>query len=143
MFKLSKTEKDRLSKIGKKFNLRFVVLHGSYAKGTPQKGSDLDIALVRDRRIDFDEFLGIQADLACGLGDNRERELDLKTLYDIDPLFRYLVTRDGVLLYGNTTDYDEFRAYAFRDYMDSAELRKLELHMVKAKQKFLTERYAK
>ena len=142
MVTFSQEQKNHLCEIGEKFNLRFVILHGSYAKGTPREGSDLDIAVVRDRRVDLEEFLQIHAELADIFGDSHKRELDLKTLYQVDPLFRYLVTRDGVLLYGSTSDYEEFKAYAFRDYMDSASLRKLELHMARAKQELLTQRYA-
>ena len=143
MIELNPEQKYQLNEIGKKFNLRFIILHGSYVKGTPYKGSDLDIALVRNRRINLEELLQIHAELADVFGDNRDRELDLKTLYNVDPLFRYLVTREGALLYGNPTDYEEFKAYAFRDYMDTAGLRNLELQMTKAKQELLTQRYAK
>lgn len=60
----------------------------------------------------------------------------------MDPLFRYLVVGDGILLYGNSTDYEEFKAYAFRDYMDSYDLRNLEEQMARAKIRMLEERYA-
>lgn len=139
---LKPEERALLAETGQKHNLRFIILHGSYAKGPSHPGSDLDIAIVRGRRVEFEELLQIHAELASVFGDNRERELDLKTLHSVDPLFRYLVTRDGALLYGDPVAYEEFKAYAFRDYMDSQDLRQLEYHMTKTKQRLLTQRYA-
>lgn len=119
-------EKLKLEKIGKKYDLRFIVLHGSYAKGTPRPGSDLDIAIVGKDRIGLDEFLDIHGELSDIFGDSPERELDLKTLQGADPLFRYQVTRDGILLYGNRTEFNEFKSYAYRAYTDSYDLRNLQ-----------------
>lgn len=130
-----------LQEIGRAHDLRFIILHGSYAKGNPHQGSDLDIAIVGRRRIAFDEVLKIHGELSDVFGDNRERELDLKILHGVDPLFRYFVVRDGILLFGNSTEYNEFKAYAFREFVDSAGLRRLELVVTQAKQRMLSERY--
>lgn len=139
---ISGDEKEKLADIGKKYDLRFIILHGSCAKGTPQKGSDLDIAVLGSKKLSFEETLKIHGELADIFGDNRERELDLKTLHGVDPLFRHEVTCDGVLLYGDPTDYEEFKAYAYRDYIDSSDLRELEFTLLKKSISALAERYA-
>lgn len=136
-------QKNQLQKIGREHNLKFIILHGSYAKNTPKTGSDLDIAVLGNIRISFDESLQIQDELADIFGDNQERELDLKTLHNIDSLFRYQVVRDGVLFYGNLGEYQEFKAYAFRDYMDSKDLRELEAILLKKSIKIVSEKYAR
>lgn len=140
---ISGEEKAKLEEIGRLHDLRFIILHGSYAKGIPQKGSDFDIAILGKRKPPFDEILEIHTELAQIFGDNRERELDLKTLHGVDSLFRYEVIRDGLLLYGDPTDYEEFKAYAYRDYIDSSDLRELEFVLLKKSIGVLTERYAK
>ena len=142
MIELDQEQEKQLAAVGKKFNLRFIILHGSYAKGTPHTGSDLDIAVLGRRRIGLDESLDIHGELGRIFGDNEERELDLKTLHQVDPFFRYLVVRDGILLFGDGTEYEEFRAYAFRDYMDSADLRKLEFRLLEKSIKELSQSYA-
>lgn len=140
---ISSEQKEKLEEIGRSRSLRFIILHGSYAAGTPQPGSDLDIAILGRRHLSFDEVLEIHGELSQIFDDNKERELDLKTLHGVDSLFRYEVTRDGARLYGNQTDYDEFKAYAYRDYVDSSDLRELEFTLLKKSISALTERYAK
>lgn len=143
MLTLTPQEKKTLEKAAGKYRLRFVIAHGSYATGKNQKGSDLDIAILgEDPRLLSEKILQAHNDLADVFGDGPERELDLKTLHDVDSLFRYFVTRDGVLLYGDRTEYEEYKAYAFRDFMDSRDLRDLELQMTTAKQAMLTKLYA-
>ena len=39
---------DSLRKISKKFNIKGVYLFGSYAKGTDNKDSDIDVAIILD-----------------------------------------------------------------------------------------------
>lgn len=122
--------------------LRFVILHGSYATGQKHTGSDLDIAVLGQTTIDYKKHLELYSALADIFGDRMDRELDFKTLHHIDPLFRYLVTRDGVLLYGDATDYDEFKSYAYRTYMDSQDLRDLEKKLVKKSIQTIAQQYA-
>lgn len=139
---LTAEQQKRLREIGQRHNLRLIILHGSHITGTPRPGSDLDIAVLGERRIPFDELLDIHGELGAVFGDNRERELDLKTLHGVDPLFRYEVTSHGVLLFGDSTEYEEFKAYAYRDYMDSGDLRELELLLLRKSIRSLAERYA-
>ena len=142
MIELNQEQKDKLAETGEKFNLRFVILHGSYAKGTSQEGSDLDIAVLGKQRIDLAGLLDLHGELGKIFGDNKERELDLKTLHEVDSLFRHLVVRDGILLFGDLTKYEEYKAYAFRDYMDSVDLRELELVLLKKSMESLSQLYA-
>lgn len=128
--------------IGKRYSLKLMILHGSYAIGKEHQESDIDIAVVGYKKIDFKKFLELYGELAEILGDNKGRELDLKTLQGVDPFFRYMVVRDGTLLYGESLEYEEFKAYAFRDFMDTKDLRRLELSMTLRKQQILTERYS-
>jgi len=117
---------NQLADLGKKYHLKLILLHGSYATGRQHAGSDLDIALLGYVKFSFNKELDIYADVAKIFGDSKARELDVKSLHGTDPLFLYEVARDSQLLYGNLTDYDEFRSRAFLSYMDSRDLRELE-----------------
>ncbi len=130
-FTLSQEQKNQLQEIGEKFNLRFIVVHGSYAKGVPHQGSDLDVAVLGYQFIPIDVLLELHGLIAGVFGDNRERELDLKSLHGADPLFRHLVVRDGVLLYGDETDFNEFKTYAMRSFDDARKLFRLEEALIK------------
>lgn len=141
MLEVTRLQKQKLREIGKKYNLRFIILHGSYAKNSSRKGSDLDIAILSKSFLTFENNLEIHGKMADILGDNQDRELDLKSLNTADPVFRFEVVRDGILLYGDRTEFDEFRLYAYRDYMDSYSLRNLENLLLKRGIQSLVKRY--
>ena len=126
MLQFTKEQTENFAIIGKKYKLKFIILHGSYAKGVIHKDSDLDIAVLGEQKPSVKEFFAIQNDFSDFFGDRKDRELDFKTLHHADPLFRYLAVRDGILLYGNQTEYAEYKAYAFKDFMDTKDLRDLE-----------------
>lgn len=134
--------KPKLEILRLRYQLRFIILHGSYALGKEHAESDLDIAVVGNQPIGFREIMDIQRSLGELLEAVDIYDLDVKSLNRVDPLFRYLVVRDSILLAGDLHDYNEFKAYAFRDYVDSIDLRMLERRMIQSKQKMLSERYA-
>ncbi|MEK7166997.1 MAG: nucleotidyltransferase domain-containing protein [Patescibacteria group bacterium] len=115
-----------IQKIGDKYNLKLILIHGSYAKNKQRIGSDLDIAILGKQSIDWKIFNNIFNDLENIFGNKEERELDLKTLENVDPLFLYQVMKDSILLYGSSFDYWELKTYAIRNYWDSAPIFKLE-----------------
>jgi predicted nucleotidyltransferase len=139
---LTENMKEELEKIRLQHNLRFIILHGSYAKREEHSESDFDIAVLGNQVIGFRELLDVHGSLDEVLEGVGIQDLDVKSLDRVDPLFRFLVVRDSILLAGDPHDYNEFKAYAFRDYVDSTDLRMLERRMVQSKQKMLSERYA-
>lgn len=138
---LTKEQKRKIEEIGKKFNLKLILLHGSFASGKNKFGSDLDIAVLGKKSIEFKELLKIHGDLANVFGDNQNRELDLKSLHKTDPLFYYQVARTSQLLYGSITDYSKFRAYAFANFFDSQDLFRLEKRLIDKFQNYLNKKY--
>lgn len=52
--------------------------------------------------------------------------LDLSFIDGADPLFRWEILRRGALLWGDPDAYCELRAFAFKEFVDSADLRELE-----------------
>jgi predicted nucleotidyltransferase len=113
-----------LAAAAERLGLRLVVRFGSRAVGAvppPTPESDLDIAvLAGERQLSATElFLELE-------GAFPGVELDLALLNDADPLFRYEVLRRSDLLFGDPDLYAEYQAYAYRDFVDSADLRALE-----------------
>lgn len=137
--KITKEQKQKIQKTGKKHRLDFIILHGSQVTGKKGPEPDVDIAIYRNGGIDFKEEMQLFLELSKVFGEFGE--LDLKTLHKKDPLFRYYVVRDGVLLYGNRVDYLNFKAYAVRDYDESQSLFKLESLLVQKHQKELEQRF--
>ena len=139
---LTKKQKEKIDQIGKKYNLRLILLYGSFARGENHPGSDFDIAILGKKPIDFNTQLDIYAEMSDIFGDNRDRELDVKSLHNVNPLFRFYVMRDSILLFGKTVDYYSFKAYAFRDYQESQSLLKLMDILIHKRQKYLLKNYA-
>ena len=140
--KLTKREKQKINKVGRKYNLKLILLHGSYVTGKAKPGSDLDIAFLGKNPIDFKTLSRIYSDIEDIFGDNFNRELDIKSLHKVDPLFCYQVAKYSKLLYGNLFDYNEFKAYAFRFYYDAKDLFRLEGLLVSKYQNYLNKKYA-
>ena len=53
-------------------------------------------------------------------------EVNIKSLHQVDPFFRYQVMQNSILIYGQPFDYHNFKTYAFRAYVDSKDLLRLE-----------------
>lgn len=138
-FTLTPTQREVLTNLSTQFQLHFIILHGSYAtdKATPQ--SDLDIAVVSQKKLNSEQFLSLHHKL-MGLFD--EYELDFKVLDKTDPLFRYEVTRDGQLLVGDATEYEEYKAVSRRMYDDAKPLFDLEKILILKNQQHFKTRYA-
>ena len=139
---LTQEQQQKIEEVGRKYRLKFILLHGSYATDKIRRGSDLDIALLGEKPIEFGELSAIYSDLAEIFGDDPQRELDIKSLHKADPLFCYQVAKDSQLLYGDLTDFNEFKAYAFSNYFDSKDLFHLEKILVKKFQNYLNQKYA-
>jgi len=141
--RLTKEQQQKIEEVGRKHRLKFILLHGSYATNKIRRGSDLDIALLGEKPIEFEEWLDLYSDLAEIFGDDSQRELDIKSLHKADPLFCHQVAKDSQLLYGDRTDFNEFKAYAFLNYFDSKDLFHLEKILIQKFQNYLNQKYAR
>lgn len=110
-------------------DLRLVVLFGSRARGgAGHPGSDLDVGVVAGaQRV---SLMGVfQALAPAFIGE----PLDVAILNDTDPLFRYEVFSRSELLYGDPDLYAEYCAFAYRAFVESADLRALEAALSRKK----------
>lgn len=115
-----------------------VVLYGSRATGSPPPlpESDLDVA-ISFAVVSPPGFWECYRDLAEVFADH---SLDLVPLANQDTLFRWEVMRDGVLLWGDPIEHLEHRAFAYRDFVDSADLRRLEKALFEKEMAFIRRR---
>lgn len=131
LLKLTTEHKEKLKIISKKYNLKIIVIYGSCVKGTQKKGSDLDIGVLGKEEIEFDDLLDLTGDLEEVFPKRGRSNLDIKSLHRIDPLFRWQVMRDSILIFGSHFDYISFKIYAWRAFQDSQSLFRLEEAMAK------------
>ena len=115
--------------------LDLVVLFGSRATGRPppSDASDVDLAVraAPGSRVQlWDCYLELSKLFSDG-------SLDLVLLNGADPLLRYEVMRDGIRIHGDPLDFLEYRAFAYREFVDSADLRELEDALFRKKMEYL------
>ena len=133
----------KLKQTAQDFGLKFIILHGSFANGIAHKESDVDIAALAKKTLDFKQELELYGAMSEVFKLPAQTDLDFKTLNKVDPLFRYLVTKNSKLLYGNLTDYEDYKAYAYRAYEDARGLFELEKYLALKFQKHLNKLYAR
>lgn len=124
---ISNEQQGKIDKIAKKHKLYLVVLHGSAAKGYLRKNSDIDIAVLGEKKIAFQQIIDLNNEFSDVF---EQREVDVKSLHDTNPLFRYQVMKDGVFIYGKPKDFYSYKTYAFRDYLDSHDLLRLKRTLI-------------
>jgi predicted nucleotidyltransferase len=116
---------EEVEAVCRRFGVRMLVLFGSRAPGglKPGPDSDLDLAVsFQLPRRQVDPWVVREAFAEAFL----RQTIDLVDVRNVDPLFRWEIMEQGVLLYGDIDEFLEYRAYAYRDYIDSADLRALE-----------------
>lgn len=102
-----------------------LVAYGSRAGGRPgpTPESDLDLALRGPGPPSWDRLSVCLRRLGDVFPDY---PLDLVFLGEADPLFRWEIMGNGMLLFGDPLAFLEYRAFAYKDFVDSADLRRVE-----------------
>jgi predicted nucleotidyltransferase len=108
-----------------RLGVTMLVLFGSRAPGglPPRPDSDLDLAVRFAPGVDAASPGRILEALDPFF---EGQEIDLVLLPNADPLLRWEIMERGVLLCGDPDAFHEYRAFAYRDFVDSADLRALE-----------------
>lgn len=113
---ITKDQKLKITKIAKKFQLKLIVIFGSFANGKHRKDSDLDIAVLGLKEISFNEQISLTNKLSLIFNKN----IDLSVLNRANPLLLFQVSKNSILLYGSREEFLKFKLYAFNAYNDYA-----------------------
>ncbi|OGX79078.1 MULTISPECIES: nucleotidyltransferase domain-containing protein [Exiguobacterium] len=108
----------------------FILLFGSFAKGTDREDSDVDLAYFGQKRLSpYNRFaLASELALLCG------RDVDLIDIREVDTVFAMQIFSEGVPL--SIQDQNEFtrqQMKAFRMYAELNEQRDIVLKEIKAR----------
>lgn len=131
--------KQTITPLARAYGLRFVILHGSQATGMARGDSDIDIAVLPAKPLQPRQVLSLGNELDRVFGTPN---VDCKSLDRTDAFFRYQVVKHGLLLVGDPTGYEEFKAYARRAYDDTKSLRALEQVLIQKSQQHFHAQYA-
>ena len=90
-----------------------ILLFGSFAKGTYNEHSDVDIAIHSEKLLDYDRLSTIQTELALLV----HREIDLADLSCADGLFLYQIMTTGVKIKISKTVFVKYlsKALGFKE----------------------------
>lgn len=106
-----------ISEIDAKHPIELAYLFGSFARGTQNEESDIDIAvLFKSQYSDIDEITIRGEIIDCGeaiLG----RTLDLVSLEKSPLLLRYEIVKDGIVL-KDSSERGSFESLVLREYFD-------------------------
>ncbi len=108
--------------LNKKFDCEAIVVFGSFARGTWNKESDVDIAIKTNRNVSKKEIFNTSIEIE----DKLKREIDLVNLDTIEnDGFRYEILISGELIYcKDSYKFDLYKLDAFREYLELNESRK-------------------
>ena len=98
-------QKLKIAKIAKKFQLKLIIIFGSFANGKFRKDSDLDIAVLGFKEVSFNEQIKLTNELSLIFNKN----IDLSVLNRANPLLLFQVSQNPVLLYGSRPDFLKFK----------------------------------
>ena len=102
------------------FECKAIILFGSFARGTQNEKSDIDIAFKSKRKISKKEIF----EEKILLEDISKRDIDLVSLDEINDDFRYEILMNGKELYcEDKTKFDLYKIDMFREYIDLNENR--------------------
>lgn len=108
--------REKLVKVAKKYDLMFVVLFGSKARGEhPNAESDIDIAVLPSEESDYELFKNLFSEFSDIF---RGENVDVRFLEGGNLLFRYEVVKDGILLAGNEKKYENYKLSIIKSYSD-------------------------
>ncbi len=97
-----------------------IVIFGSFALGTQNSESDIDIAIRTDKEISKKDIF----ELSNKLSDILKRDIDLVDLKQIQDGFRYEILINGETIYTkDATNFEYYKLDMYREYLELNESR--------------------
>lgn len=99
-----------------------IVIFGSFARGTQNEESDIDIAIKVKGEIAKKELF----EISSFLEDELKRDIDLVNLDTIEnDGFKYEILINGITIYCKNQDkFEQYKLDAYREYLELNEARK-------------------
>lgn len=111
-----------------KIDCEVILLFGSYARGTQNLESDIDIAIKSNKKISKREIFEIRLELEEGI----KKDVDLINLDSINDDFKYEILMNGKTLYcKNELKFELYKLDRYQEYFDLNESRQSIIERVK------------
>lgn len=134
---LTQKQKEKIKELAKEFDLKLVLLFGSQVLEKTHSESDVDFAVLPEKNLSFEEEILLNTKLSGLFQD--EKIIDLVNLKKANPLLKQEIAKNCLLLYGKEEDFFDFKAAAFKDYINHLPLLELEDFLIKKRQKVFAE----
>lgn len=121
-------------KIVKKHGLDFAVIFGSQVNGKANDKSDLDVA-VMDNKVESYQRFGNLFNAFSGIF--KGYNVDLRFIKGSEPVFLYDVFMGGRFIAGDKNKFYNYKAFAYKNFVDSKSLFELKSKLLKKKQQQL------
>ncbi len=125
---ISEAVKQKIEVLAGKYELILLVLFGSQVSGFTHAESDVDVAYLSDRKLNFDEEVLLNFDLTEIFGNDKVSLVNFKTA---PPLLLKQIVTNALVLYEKTPHiFNEMYVYALKMYEEARplfELRHLSL----------------
>lgn len=121
-------ERQLIETINARLHTDFIILFGSFAKGTAREDSDIDLAYFSSQQLSSYERFILAGDLASIAG----RETDLIDMKETDTVFTMQIFSEGRLLdINNENEYTRQKMRAYSMYAALSEQRAPILNSIK------------
>ena len=113
------------------------MLFGSQVSGKQKVDSDFDIAYFPQKSLVLEQKLELNNDLEQVFGSDKIDQVDIT---NAGTLLLYEISKNSQLLFGENIDYIKFKTRAYRVFIDSASLFKLQDTLIKKRHQFLAKK---
>lgn len=111
-----------------KIDCEAILLFGSYARGTQNLESDIDIAIKSNKKVSKKEIFETRLELEEAI----KNDIDLINLDDINDDFKYEILINGKTLYcKNELKFELYKLDRYQEYFDLNESRQSIIERVK------------
>ena len=110
--------KNLLRRIIPRQKIKCVFAFGSRVKGRFSGRSDLDLGVLFDNSVSFEEALKISAKIESILSRELNIDVDVVPLNFSDLLFTYIAIRNSIFLAGDMMSYCAFKSLVLREFFD-------------------------
>lgn len=117
------------SRLIDELNCEAIVLFGSYARGTQNAESDIDLAILTKKEVSKKELFKLKQELE----DIANKDVDLVKLNsDISDGFKYEIIINGKTLYcKDEVEFDLYKIRVMREYLETNENRQSVIDRIK------------
>lgn len=117
--------KDNIEYLISNYDIKLVYIFGSYAKGSNNKNSDLDIAVLLNKEYNPTIKVALLGDLNSIF---KRDDIDLVILNSSNSVLSHQVIKYGKIAYEESEDIKvEFEVRVLREYMDMEYFRKVQM----------------